>query len=517
MDNMNKTIVLGEPMDLEKFMAIVRGHAQVEFSEEYKNRVNAARALVDQWVTEEKVMYGITTGFGALCTQTISKEDTAKLQENILLSHSVSVGQPFTEEECRAVMLMILQNLGQGYSGVRLLVLEQYRQFLNKNIIPWAPKEGSVGYLSPEAHMGLVLIGKGKAWYEGELLPGAEALSRAGLEPLELASKEGLALVSGTTSATALASIALYDMLNAAKAADVIGSMGLELIGGQMNAFDERVCAIRPHREQSKTAENVRNILAGSGLIAHFDGARVQDALSFRCIPQLHGSAKKLLDDAKVALEIEMNSCCDNPIIWPEPGNEAEISACNADAAYVGMAMDSACIGATGLAKMSERRNNRLIDGSLSGLPWFLIKNPGLSSGLMIPQYAQAGLLNDMRMLCTPATIDNTPTCGNQEDYVSMGYNSAKKSIQVAAVPEAGNQARPGNPGGSFRDCKARSGPGIRPVPLSLHRVSAGTHSQRTSGRDRRGVCEAVKLYGGIASALQVSVLQASVLQASAL
>ena len=432
MDNMNKTIVLGEPMDLEKFMAIVRGHAQVEFSEEYKNRVNAARALVDQWVTEEKVMYGITTGFGALCTQTISKEDTAKLQENILLSHSVSVGQPFTEEECRAVMLMILQNLGQGYSGVRLLVLEQYRQFLNKNIIPWAPKEGSVGYLSPEAHMGLVLIGKGKAWYEGELLPGAEALSRAGLEPLELASKEGLALVSGTTSATALASIALYDMLNAAKAADVIGSMGLELIGGQMNAFDERVCAIRPHREQSKTAENVRNILAGSGLIAHFDGARVQDALSFRCIPQLHGSAKKLLDDAKVALEIEMNSCCDNPIIWPEPGNEAEISACNADAAYVGMAMDSACIGATGLAKMSERRNNRLIDGSLSGLPWFLIKNPGLSSGLMIPQYAQAGLLNDMRMLCTPATIDNTPTCGNQEDYVSMGYNSAKKSVQVA-------------------------------------------------------------------------------------
>ncbi len=431
MENTAKTIVLGEQMNLEKFIAIVRGHAQVEFSEEFCKRVNTARALVDKWVEEERVMYGVTTGFGALCTQAISREDTAKLQENILLSHSVSVGDPFTEEECRAVMLMVLQNLGQGYSGVRLCVLEQYRQFLNRNLIPWAPKEGSVGYLSPEAHMALVLLGKGKAWYEGELLPGAEALEKAGLEPMELASKEGLALVSGTTTTTALAALALCDMQNASKAADIIGAMSLELSGGQMNAFDERVMAVRPHREQTKTGQNVRAILKDSDLIKAFDGTHVQDALSFRCIPQLHGSAKKLFDDAQVTVEIEMNSCCDNPIIWPEPGNEAVISACNADAAYVGMAMDSACIGATGLAKMSERRNNRLIDGSLSGMPWFLIKNPGLSSGLMIPQYAQAGLLNDMRMLCTPATIDNTPTCGNQEDYVSMGYNSAKKSIHV--------------------------------------------------------------------------------------
>ena len=427
-----QAIVLGEPMNLEKFIAIVRDHAEVTFSEEYCRKVNTARALVDKWVDEEKVMYGVTTGFGALCTQTISKEDTAKLQENILLSHSVSVGEPFTEEECRAVMLMVLQNLGQGYSGVRLCVLEQYREFLNRNLIPWAPKEGSVGYLSPEAHMALVLLGKGKAYWEGELLPGAEALKRAGLEPMTLASKEGLALVSGTTTATALAALALCDMEKAGKSADIIAAMSLELSGGQMNAFDKRVMAVRPHPEQAKTAENVRGILAGSDLIKAFEGTHVQDALSFRCIPQLHGSAKKLFDDAKTTVEIEMNSCCDNPIIWPEPGNEAVISACNADAAYVGMAMDSACIGATGLAKMSERRNNRLIDGSLSGMPSFLIKNPGLSSGLMIPQYAQAGLLNDMRMLCTPATIDNTPTCGNQEDYVSMGYNSAKKSIKVA-------------------------------------------------------------------------------------
>lgn len=432
MSNIKNEVVLGEPMDIKKFIAVVRDHAKVEFSEEYKERVNRARALVDKWVDEGRVMYGITTGFGALSEKSISKKDTAKLQENILLSHSVSVGDPFTEEECRAVMLMILQNLGQGYSGVRLCVLERYRDFLNKNLIPWAPKQGSVGYLSPEAHMALVLIGKGKAWYEGELLPGDEALKRAGFEPMELASKEGLALVSGTTTTTALAALALYDMIKAAKSADIIAAMSLELSGGQMNAFDERVCAVRPHAQQMKTAENVRNILADSELIRQYAGVRVQDALSLRCIPQLHGAAKHLFEDARITVEVEMNSCCDNPIIWPEEGNETVISACNADAAYVGMQMDSACIGATGIAKMSERRNNRLIDGSLSDLPWFLIKNPGLSSGLMIPQYAQAGLLNDMRMLCTPATIDNTPTCGNQEDYVSMGYNSAKKSIVVA-------------------------------------------------------------------------------------
>lgn len=432
MEKKIKKVVLGEPMDLKKFIAVVRDHAEVEFSDEYVERVNRARGLVDKWVDENRVMYGITTGFGALSETSINREDTAKLQENILLSHSVSVGEPFNEEECRAVMLMVLQNLGQGYSGVRLCVLERYKEFLNKNLIPWAPKEGSVGYLSPEAHMALVLLGKGKAWYEGELLPGDEALKKIGLEPMELESKEGLALVFGTTTTTALGALALYDMRKAAKEADIIAAMSLELSGGQMNAFDERVCAVRPHAQQMKTAENVRNILADSDLIKQYAGARVQDALSLRCIPQLHGAAKHLFDDAKITIEVEMNSCCDNPIIWPEEGNETVISACNADAAYVGMAMDSACIGATGIAKMSERRNNRLIDGSLSDLPWFLIKNPGLSSGLMIPQYAQAGLLNDMRMLCTPATIDNTPTCGNQEDYVSMGYNAAKKAIKVA-------------------------------------------------------------------------------------
>ena len=427
-----KKIVLGDPITLEDFVAVARFGAKVELSPAYCERVNRSRTLVEGWVAEERVMYGVTTGFGALCTKAIGKEDTAQLQENILLSHSVSVGEPLSVERVRGIMLMVLQNLGQGYSGVRLSVLERYRDFLNLGLTPWAPGDGSVGYLSPEAHMALVLLGKGKAYWQGELIPGDQALAKAGLEPMVLSSKEGLALVSGTTSATAMAALALYDMQQAAKSADVIGAMSLEALKGVMNAFDERVMSVRPHQDQADTAENVRRILSDSGIIKKYEGSRVQDALSLRCIPQLHGAAKKTLADARKTIEIEINSCCDNPILWPEEGNEDVISACNADSAYVGMEMDSACIAAVSLAKMSERRNNRIVDGSLSGYPWFCIKEPGLNSGLMIPQYAQAGLINEMRGLATPSTIDNTPTCGNQEDYVAMGYYACKKAGPIA-------------------------------------------------------------------------------------
>ena len=342
-----KKIVLGDPITLEDFVAVARFGAKVEFSPAYCERVNRSRTLVEGWVAEERVMYGVTTGFGALCTKAIGKEDTAQLQENILLSHSVSVGEPLSVERVRGIMLMVLQNLGQGYSGVRLSVLERYRDFLNLGLTPWAPGDGSVGYLSPEAHMALVLLGKGKAYWQGELIPGDQALAKAGLEPMVLSSKEGLALVSGTTSATAMAALALYDMQQAAKSADVIGAMSLEALKGVMNAFDERVMSVRPHQDQADTAENVRRILSDSGIMKKYEGSRVQDALSLRCIPQLHGAAKKTLADARKTIEIEINSCCDNPILWPEEGNEDVISACNADSAYVGMEMDSASWGSS--------------------------------------------------------------------------------------------------------------------------------------------------------------------------
>lgn len=429
---MKTSITLGDKVALEDLIAVARFDARVELSREYCDRVNKSRTLVEGWIEQERVMYGVTTGFGALCTKAIGKEETAQLQKNIILSHSTSVGAPLSREQVRGTLFMMLQNMGQGYSGVRLVTLQQCVKLLNAGVTPWAPGDGSVGYLAPEAHMALVLMGEGKAYYKGELLSGSEALKRAEIAPLELSSKEGLALVSGTTSPTALAALALYDMLNAAKTADVIAAVTLEASKGVMNAFDSRVMSVRPHEDQGNTAENVRKLLGDSQVIQHFAGSKVQDALSLRCTPQLHGAAKKTLLDAKKTIEIEMNSCCDNPIIWPEEGNEDVISACNADSSYVGIEMDSACIAATCLAKISERRNNRLIDENLSGYPWFLIKEPGLNSGLMIPQYTQAGLLNEMRILAHPGTVDNTPTCGNQEDYVAMGYNACKKSSSVA-------------------------------------------------------------------------------------
>ncbi|SDK73648.1 HAL/PAL/TAL family ammonia-lyase [Natronincola ferrireducens] len=426
-----KKVILGDQITIEEFVAVARFGAEVEFSDKYIQRLKKSRALVEKWIKEGRIMYGITTGFGSLCTEAIPQEETQQLQRNIILSHATSVGEPLSIEAVRGTMLMILQNGGQGFSGIRIETMELYRQFLNCGITPFAPKEGSVGYLSPEAHMALVLIGEGKAYLDGELLSSKEALKRRGLETIVLASKEGLVLTNGTTSTTAIGALALYDMLQAAKTADVIGGMNLEVIKGTVRALDDRLMEIRPHEDQRNTAENIRRILDDSEITKEFRNYRLQDALSIRCIPQLHGAVKKTLKDALKTIEIEMNSCCDNPIIWPEGGDGEAISGGNPDSSYIGLEMDSASIAATMIGKMSERRNNRLIDSNLSGYPSFLIKKPGLNSGLMIPQYTQAGLLNDMKILSHPAMVDSIPTSSNQEDYVAMGYNASKKARQI--------------------------------------------------------------------------------------
>lgn len=422
-----------EDINLGKFMAVIRDKINVSFSDSYKNRINTSRRLIEKWVDENKVIYGVTTGFGANSTRTISQSDAEQLQKNIVISHSTSVGRHMSEEEVRAVMLMVLLNIGTGYSGVRLETLERYRNFLNLGIYPFAPRDGSVGYLSPEAHIAMTLIGEGMAISEGEIVNASEVLNDKGLEvTYKLSYKEGLALVSGTTSVTGLAAIALYDIIKAVKTADIISPMTIEVSKSTLRAFDDRVMKIRRHETQNNTAENIRRILKDSEIaLAHYD-YRLQDALSIRCVPQLHGAAKKTLYDAKITIENEMKSSTDNPVIWYD-GEDSDVISCgNPDSSFIGIEMDSAAIAATMVAKMSERRNNRLIDGNLNENPWFLVKVPGLNSGLMIPQYTQAGLLNEMRILSTSATIDNTPTCGNQEDYVANGYNSAKKAIDIA-------------------------------------------------------------------------------------
>lgn len=428
-------VILGSKITLENLVNVARNHAEVEFSDKYIKRVKDCRKLVEKFSDQERLMYGITTGLGDNWNIFISKEDREIIQKNTLRSHAVSLGEPLNEECVRATMFTMIQAFGMGYSGIRIETVEKIRELLNKNVVPYCPKHGSVGYISIEANIGLVIIGEGKAYYEGELLSGSEALKRAGIKPTVIRSKEGLTIVSGTSSATALTSLALYDALVLAKTNDISGSMSLEVLKGTLMAMDKRLMDVRPHINQGTTGSNIRRILEDSEIVKKYKGYRVQDALSLRCMPQLHGAAKKLISDALTTVEIELNSSLDNPHIFRTSEDDGEaVMGCNADASYVGMAADTLAIAVTNIAKMSVRRLDRMVNSHVSEMPAFLNSNPGLNNGLMIPQYAVAGIVGEMRILSHPATIDNEPTSAFQEDYVSMGYNAALKAYDCVAL-----------------------------------------------------------------------------------
>ena len=424
-------VTLGGKNSLEQVVAVARYGAKVEFSAEYRARVNACRAHVERFSREGKAIYGITTGLGDNCRKFIPEEDRVKIQRNHILAHTVSVGEPLCEEGVRAMMFVMLLHFGSGHTGFRLETLELIKELLNRNITPRVPKHGSVGYLGLESHIGMVLIGEGRAWYEGELLSGAEALERAGLQPAVLGSKEGLTLVSGTTSVTALACLAYYDGTVLARTADVSGAFSLEMLKGTLKAMDERLMRARPHPGQMRTAENIRHILSGSRIAEKYRDYRVQDALSLRCMPQLHGAVKKTLKDGLESIDIELNSSVDNPLIFEENGEAEALMGCNADGTYLGMASDFLCIALTDLTKMAERRTDRLVNRHLSELPPFLNASADFNDGLMMIQYTAAGLAGEMRLLSHPAVVDNVPTCANQEDYVNMGYNAARKACDA--------------------------------------------------------------------------------------
>ena len=424
-------VTLGGKNSLEQVVAVARYGAKVEFSAEYRARVNACRAHVERFSREGKAIYGITTGLGDNCRKFIPEEDRVKIQRNHILAHTVSVGEPLCEEGVRAMMFVMPLHFGSGHTGFRLETLELIKELLNRNITPRVPKHGSVGYLGLESHIGMVLIGEGRAWYEGELLSGAEALERAGLQPAVLGSKEGLTLVSGTTSVTALACLAYYDGTVLARTADVSGAFSLEMLKGTLKAMDERLMRARPHPGQMQTAENIRHILSGSRIAEKYRDYRVQDALSLRCMPQLHGAVKKTLKDGLESIDIELNSSVDNPLIFEENGEAEALMGCNADGTYLGMASDFLCIALTDLTKMAERRTDRLVNRHLSELPPFLNASADFNDGLMMIQYTAAGLAGEMRLLSHPAVVDNVPTCANQEDYVNMGYNAARKACDA--------------------------------------------------------------------------------------
>jgi len=428
------TVTLGGSIRIEDVVAVARYGATVEFSKDYTIRVIKCRELVEMISKEEDAIYGITTGLGENWKKKISIEDREIVQRNNLRSHACSLGDPIEVEAVRAMMFVMLQHLGSGYTGIRLETLEVIKTLLNEGITPFVPKHGSVGYLCLEAHIALVLIGEGKAFVDGQVYEGAEALKMKGITSTTISSKEGLSLTSGTTSVTALTALGLFDALTMAKSVDIIGAMSLEVLKGTLMAMDERIMKLRPHVDQGHSASNIRSILKGSEIIEAHKGHRVQDALSLRSMPQLHGAAKKSLKDSLETLHIELNASVDNPLVFEEDGKGFALMGCNADGTYVGLSADISSVALGNLAKMSERRVDRLVNPHVNELPAFLNHNPGLNNGLMIPQYAAAGIMGQIKILCHPATIDNFVTCANQEDYVSMAYNSAKKFYDIGQL-----------------------------------------------------------------------------------
>jgi len=433
-----KKVVLGDgDLDIAEFVAVVRDDAEVELSQDYLARVSASRLLVEKFLVESRVVYGVTTGFGENVTKHVSPSDAWKLQQNIVRSHAVSVGEPLEHELVRAIQLMILLSLGRGFSGVRREVLELMAAMLNHRIIPFAPSEGSVGYLSVEAHMALVLMGEGQAWYEGHLLPGADALSAAGLSPLRFECKEGLALLNGTTSITAIALLAAHTALACCNVADVAAAISLQGLRGTVRAFDARYHSVKAHGQQRRTAAVLANLLKNSEIAAHNLDYRLQDAYCLRAVPQVHGACRQAMLDAASSIELEMRSTGDNPIIVPVDGDGIAMSGANFDGTYVGIAADTLCIAMTNLAKISERRTDRMVNPNLSGLPAFLVKAPGLNSGFMIAQYTAAGLVGDMRILSHPSSVDSIPTSGNQEDTICFAYSAAVKAYRASRKLES--------------------------------------------------------------------------------
>ena len=407
---------------------VARAERRVAISEDSIDRMRASRAVVERIVTEGQTAYGVTTGFGDLADVRIGPEQTSELQRNLVRSHAAGVGEMLPAEVVRAMLLLRANALAIGLSGVRPAVVELLVGMLNATVHPAVPSRGSVGAsgdLAPLAHLALVLIGEGEAWVDDAGPgPGAEALERAGLQPLTLEAKEGLALLNGTQLMAALAALALDDARRLATSADVIGAMSLEAMLGTAAAFDEALIGARPHPGQVQVAAHLRALLADSEIAASHAGSshKVQDAYSLRCIPQVHGAVHDALDQLGRVLAVEMNAATDNPLVFP---TGEVISGGNFHGEPLALAIDYAKAALTELASISERRSARLVDAHLSGLPPFLTDEPGLRSGLMITQYTAAALVNELQTLAHPSSVDTIPTSANQEDHVSMGATGA--------------------------------------------------------------------------------------------
>ncbi len=394
-------------------------------------KVRASRQAVENIVARGKTVYGVNTGFGPLCNTAITAENTRKLQENLLRSHSVGVGDSAPAEIAKLMLILKLHALCQGYSGVSLRTLERIQWHLENNLLPDVPTQGSVGAsgdLAPLAHLFLPLIGRGKIMTNGKPREAAEVLQEQGVPPLSLGPKEGLALINGTQFIAAYAVKALERFHNCLESADIIGAMTLESVLGSMRPFDSRLHQIRAHPGNQLVAQRLRRLLKNSEMVAsHTNCQRVQDPYSIRCMPQVHGASRNAWSHLKQTLEIELNAVTDNPIILDE---ENTISGGNFHGQPLALPLDYATLAASEIGNISDRRTYLLLEG-VDGLPKLLMKNTGVNSGFMIPQYTSAALVSENKSLCFPPSADSIPTSLGQEDHVSMGSISGRRTNQV--------------------------------------------------------------------------------------
>lgn len=428
-------LVIGDRrLTLEDLINVTRKGYKVEISEGAYKKVAEARELVDRYVKEKKVSYGITTGFGKFSDTVISEEQTGLLQKNLIMSHSCGVGNPIPVDMAKGIMLLRIVNLSKGHSGVRKIVLDTLADMLNKDVTPFIPEKGSLGAsgdLAPLSHMVLVMLGMGKAYVNGELLDGAEAMKKAGVPVLEeLSSKEGLALINGTQVMTSIGAHVTYDAINLMKHLDIAGALTMEALNGITCAFDHRVHEVRGHQGQIRTAENFRNILKESKCTTKQGEMRTQDPYTLRCIPQIHGASKDALEFVREKVEIEMDAVTDNPIIFCD--TDDVISGGNFHGQPMALPFDFLGIAVSEMANVSERRIERLVNPHLNcGLPAFLVENGGVNSGFMIVQYSAASLVSENKVLAHPASVDSIPSSANQEDHVSMGTIAARKAGEI--------------------------------------------------------------------------------------
>src|SRR5688500_3767350 len=419
----------GRDLTIDNVIEVARGRRPVAIDDAAADRMRASRSVIERLVADGATVYGVTTGFGDLADVRIEPSQTAELQRNLVRSHAAGVGEPLPDEVVRAMLVLRANALAVGLSGVRVDIVELLAGMLNASVHPVVPSRGSLGAsgdLAPLAHIALVLIGEGEATVDGAGPgPGADALGRAGLGPVTLDAKEGLALLNGTQMMCGIGALAHHDALRLALSADVIGAMSLEAMLGTASAFAEELVAARAHPGQIASAGHLRELLADSEIGAsHADSQhRVQDAYSLRCMPQVHGAARDALAELERVLRIEINSATDNPLVFP---SGEVISGGNFHGEPLALALDYATMAVAELASISERRTARLVDAHLSaGLPPFLAEHPGIESGLMIAHYSAAALVNELQTLSHPSSVDSISTSANQEDHVSMGATAA--------------------------------------------------------------------------------------------